>query len=256
MLSYSNPPINCIKISTEETQTFTNSYSNNILLAEHYFLKNLLWSLLHRTQDDIHHLAKCHKIIFKCNTKFNIEGKHNLCLGNSFYEVIQERGAELWSNLGTAASLPDGKSQEWHICSWGEGCCPCDSLPTPHQLPQPCRRFWLPSSCRGKADLQAAEGQGLGCCSSRWSRWSQQARAHRYITESWNGWVGRDLEDHLVLTPLPQEGTPSTRAALIHTHVNTDRHTDLIFNAAFAFPEVHFVSFLAVAVLQNHCNQG
>lgn len=143
-------------------------------------------------------------------------GKHNLWLGSSFYEVIQEKGAEVWSNLGTTASLPDGKSQGWHICSRGEGCSSFDSLPTPHQPHQPWRRLWLPSSlqrrgwCRGKwrETLQAVfvhrgrhkTDRGQAAEAPRRSSWSQQAHAHGYITESWNGWVGRDLEDHLVPT--------------------------------------------------------
>lgn len=35
MFSYSNPPINSIKVSIQEIQTFADSCSSNILLAEH-----------------------------------------------------------------------------------------------------------------------------------------------------------------------------------------------------------------------------
>lgn len=65
-------------------------------------------------------------------------------------------------------------------------------------LHQPCRRLWLPSSLQRKGWCsRKGRKKSPGCvCAQgagadwqlqlpRWSRWSQQAQAHRNITESW-----------------------------------------------------------------------
>lgn len=52
-----------------------------------------------------------------------------------------------------------------------------------------------------------------------------------------------------------QRHLPLDQAALTHAHINTDTQITCVM-LHLPSPEVHFVSFLADAALQNQCNQG